>query len=314
MKSLFERLKDMVFKNTNRGTDSFFNGKDEIDRGAEKVTENEKNQLSTEGQEKEMCAYDLIMAKEYLRGVKILAIGKAGFDTIETIRNCSEYRLTLTQSLVWHPEWLFIIADFSEEGVKEKAFRCGDLWSRKKEEKSDKVICITLDSITQDDLKETEMHFDMCLLVENKEELHLPMLVFRNFNVNGVIGVDFADVLGMLEDSSLLYCCEIRYDNFNDLQKNFNSFFIDHCTQYEKGEKTENRIISLRVSRDFSLQEIDYVHEIISKQTSGDIVVSCLLNEDENDKSWTVSLLSAISDKRIDDVDIDKLMDIKHEE
>ena len=313
MKSLFERLKDMVFINTNRGTNSFFNGSDETAREGEKVTENEKNQLSTEGQEKEMCAYDLIMAKEYLRSVKILAIGKAGFNAIEAIRTCSEYRLTLTQSLVWHPEWLFIIADFSEEGVKEKAYRCGHLWRRKKGRNSDKVMCITLDSITQEDLIQAQKHFDMCFLVENREDLHLPMLILRNFYENGFIGVDFEDVIYVLTNASQSYCCEIRYDNFNDLQKNFYNFFIDHCTQYEKGDKTENRIISLRVPRDISLQEIDYVHEIISKQTSGDIVVSCLSNEDKNDESWTVSLLSAISDKRIDDVDIDKLMEIKFE-
>ena len=262
-------------------------------------------------QNRNMCAYDLIIAKEYLRSVKILAIGKAGFDTI---RNCSEYRLTLTQSLVRHPEWLFIIADFSEEGVKEKAYRCGHLWRRKKVRNSDKVICITLDSITQEDLTQAQKHFDMCILVENREDLHLPMLILRNFYENGFIGVDFDDVIYVLKNASRSYCCEIRYDNFNDLQKNFYNYFIDHCTQYEKGEKTESRIISLRVSRDFSLQEIDYVHEIISKQTSGDIVVSCLSNEDKNDESCTVSLLSAISDKRIDDVDIDKLMNIKPEE
>ena len=296
MKPLFERLKDMVFKNTDRVITSFHTGKDESVRELEKVTENEENQFSTEEQEKEMCAYDLIIAKEYLRSVKILAIGKAGFNAIDTIRNCSEYRLTLTQSLVWHPEWLFIIADFSEEGVKEKAYRCGHLWRRKKVRNSDKVMCITLNSITQEDLEQAQKHFDMCFLIDSVKDLHLPVLVLRHFNEHGVVGVDFEDVLGGVEDSSLFYCCAKKYDNFNDLQKKFYNFFNDYCTQFEEN-KIGNRIVSLNIPHNFSLQDIDYIEEIISKQTPGSVVGACHLNEDKDDESWTILMLSATTKK-----------------
>lgn len=124
--------------------------------------------------------------------------------------------------------------------------------------------------------------------------------IICDFTAAGYIGVDFDDARYVLTRTSESVCRKIKYESFSELKKGLGAFLSrGHIACNPEQER--NHLLGLTVPRDFSLEDVDFVFEELSKASPGTIVISCLGNSDEGDTSWSVSLLSAVANKEPDD-------------
>ena len=121
--------------------------------------------------------------------------------------------------------------------------------------------------------------------------------IICGFTESGFIGVDFDDARSVLTRSSESDCRKIKYNNVSDVKKSFNDFLAQVGMSYNAESEVINRLLGVWVPHDFDLDDVIELHDAIKEISQGDIIITGLFNEHEDDKSWTVSLLSAVSKK-----------------
>ena len=121
--------------------------------------------------------------------------------------------------------------------------------------------------------------------------------IICSFTEAGFIGVDFNDARSVLIRSSESDCRKTKYNNTLDMKKSFNDFLSQVNVSYDAENEVINRLLGVWVPHDFYLEDVVELHDAIREVSQGDIIITGLFNELEDDESWTVSLLSAVSKK-----------------
>lgn len=113
----------------------------------------------------------------------------------------------------------------------------------------------------------------------------------------GCIGIDYSGAHYVLTSAKESYCSKIQYKDAATLKDSFGDFLTNSHVACEKGQEVVNRLFGVWVPHDFDLYDVMELADEIKQISPGEVMQTCLFNENKNDKTWAVILLSAVSKK-----------------
>lgn len=113
------------------------------------------------------------------------------------------------------------------------------------------------------------------------------------FGPTSYIGVDYNDALYVLAHSTESDCLKIKYNSKSAMKKEFEHFLKQIPIADDNDIEIPNQLLGVWVPRNFYLEDVTWLYHEILEISQGGIVITCLPNENDEDESWTVSLLTA---------------------
>ena len=132
---------------------------------------------------------------------------------------------------------------------------------------------------------------------EDEDAAEILKWIICDFTAPGWIGVDYDSACYILKRSKEALCRKISYANVQDMKDNFHNDLIQDYIPYNPKVEQINRLLGVWVPRDFDPIDFDEMYETIRKTAYGDITICSFHNENEDDKSWTIALLSGVANK-----------------
>ena len=146
--------------------------------------------------------------------------------------------------------------------------------------------------------REVKDVFDLVIFLPDDAKYITDVLrwIMCGFTQAGWIGVDYEDARYVLTRSKEAFCRKIKYDNAIEMRSGLSTLIEQVLTTYDK-EKI-NSLLGIWVPRDFDIEDLAYlIDKTCHKSYEGEVIVSCLDNEKDDDESWTVILLSGSANK-----------------
>lgn len=194
--------------------------------------------------------------------------------------------------------WMFVLADLGEEGALDVACAFAENYCQEKEHELDKVILVTMDDYMGTQLiQKAEAAFDKMFLVESVNQLHLPIVLFRNIESEyGFIGIDYADVTVNFQHAKKIYVSQEVYSNMMKAISLAEAFLIRQEEKQKRlGCQYGNLCIIGSYDSNVSLVDIESLIDVHREGGYGDLVVHAVFNTQETDTSETVIVFNCVN-------------------
>lgn len=139
--------------------------------------------------------------------------------------------------------------------------------------------------------------FDSIVYLPDGSEYTLEVLrwLVCGFSIAGLTGTDYDDAHYILTQNKESICRKIQFCDSADMKSSFMDFVMKEPIMCDNGNDVVNRLIGVWMPHDYDVNDISYLGYKIDSISNGEVSMSLLYNEHESDISWTIIMLSNIS-------------------